>query len=62
MKSRNWVLKGTFEESARKQYPGVRGKVVDWVEHRFEDGTLYIHVRFKDRTELTYTPRLPPCH
>lgn len=38
-----------------KQYPGVRGKVVDWVEHEFEEGTLYIHVRFQDRTELTYT-------
>ncbi len=38
-----------------KEYPGVRGKVVDWVEHKFEGGTLYIHVRFQDRTELTYT-------
>jgi hypothetical protein len=38
-----------------KQHPGVRGKVVDWVEHKFEEGTLYIHVRFQDRTELTYT-------
>ena len=38
-----------------KQYPGVRGKVVDWVEHEFEEGTLYIHVRFQDKTELTYT-------
>ncbi len=23
--------------------------------HEFEEGTLYIHVRFQDRTELTYT-------
>jgi hypothetical protein len=38
-----------------KQYPGVRGKVVDWVEHEFEEGRLYIHVRFQDKTELTYT-------
>ena len=38
-----------------KQYPEVRGKVVDWVEHEFEEGSLYIHVRFQDRTELTYT-------
>jgi hypothetical protein len=38
-----------------KQYPGVQGKVVDWVEHKFEEGTLYIHVRFQDKTELTYT-------
>jgi hypothetical protein len=27
-----------------KQYPGVQGKVVDWVEHKFEEGTLYIDV------------------
>ncbi len=38
-----------------KQFPGVRGKVVDWVEHKFEEGMLYIHIRFQDRTELTYT-------
>jgi hypothetical protein len=35
-----------------KQYPGVRGKVVDWVDHAFEDDVLYLHVRFKDKTEL----------
>jgi hypothetical protein len=38
-----------------RQYPGLHGKVVDWVEHEFTDGNLYIHVRFHDRTELTYT-------
>jgi hypothetical protein len=38
-----------------KKYPDVRGKVVDWVEHEFEEGTLYIHVRFQDGTELVYT-------
>lgn len=49
-------IRRTFEEIVRgKQYPGVRGKVVDWVEHEFEEGTLYIHVRFQDKTELTYT-------
>jgi hypothetical protein len=25
-----------------RQYRGLRGKVVDWVEHRFEEGLLYI--------------------
>ena len=38
-----------------RRYPGLQGKVVDWVEHEFAEGTLYIHVRFQDRTELTYT-------
>jgi hypothetical protein len=23
-----------------KQYPGAHGKVVDWVEHKFEEGIL----------------------
>jgi len=37
-----------------RQYRGVRGKVVDWVEHRFEEGLLYIHIRFVDKTELCW--------
>jgi hypothetical protein len=36
------------------QYREVHGKVVEWVEHRFEEGLLYIHVRFVDRTELCW--------
>ena len=35
-----------------KQYPGVRGKVVDWAEHVVEEGMLYVRVRFTDQTEL----------
>jgi hypothetical protein len=37
-----------------KQYPGVRGKVVDFLEHAFEENQLYIHVRFMDKTEVTF--------
>jgi len=37
-----------------KQYPGVRGEVVDWVDHAFEDGVLYLQVRFTDKTELCW--------
>lgn len=37
-----------------KQYPGVRGKAVDWVDHAFEDDVLYLHVRFTDKTELCW--------
>ncbi len=36
------------------QYRGLQGKVVEWVEHRFEEGVLYIQVRFTDRTELSW--------
>jgi hypothetical protein len=32
----------------------VRGKVVEWVEHTFEDGLQYINVRFADKSELCW--------
>ena len=37
-----------------KLYPGIHGKVVDWADHAFEEGILYIRVRFADRTELCW--------
>jgi hypothetical protein len=37
-----------------RQYPSLRGKVVDWVEHKFEEGLLYLHIRFTDKTELCW--------
>jgi hypothetical protein len=37
-----------------RRYSGLRGKVVDWVEHRFEEGLLYLQVRFTDKTELCW--------
>ena len=36
------------------QYRDLQGKVVEWVEHKFEEGVLYIQVRFTDRTELSW--------
>jgi len=43
------------QRSARgNQYLGVRGKIVDWAEHVFEEGMLYVRVRFTDRTELCW--------
>lgn len=38
-----------------KQYPSVRGKVVDFIDHQFEEGMLFIHVRFMDKTEVSFT-------
>lgn len=35
-----------------RRYRGVKGKVVEWVEYTFEEGLLYINVRFADKTEL----------
>lgn len=37
-----------------RPYRGLQGKVVELVEHRFEEGLLYIHVRFADKTELCW--------
>ena len=37
-----------------RRYRGVQGKVVHWVEHVFEEGLLYIHVRFTDKTEISW--------
>jgi hypothetical protein len=37
-----------------RRYRGVQGKVVHWVEHSFEEGLVYIHVRFADKTELSW--------
>ena len=34
----------------RKKYPEVHGKVVDYITHSIDDGTLYFAVWFKDKT------------
>lgn len=36
-------------------YPGLHGKVVDWADHCFEDGLLFLRVRFIDQSELCWT-------
>jgi hypothetical protein len=38
-----------------KGYPGIHGKVVDWADHLFEEGMLFLRVRFNDQTELCWT-------
>jgi hypothetical protein len=37
-----------------KQYPDIKGKVVHWADHAFEEGILYLRVRFADNTELCW--------
>jgi hypothetical protein len=37
-----------------RQYPGIKGKVVDFADHAFEEGALYVRVRFTDKTELCW--------
>ena len=38
-----------------KQYAGAHGKVVDWVEHKFEQGILFIDIQFVDKTALSWS-------
>ena len=37
-----------------RAYRGIRGKIVDQVQHGFEEGTLFLHIRFTDKTELCW--------
>lgn len=36
--------------SSGRRYPGVQGKVVDYISHSIEDGTLCVNVCFNDKT------------
>jgi hypothetical protein len=58
MTKRKSSIKASVRQPAPgKQYPGLRGKIVDWAEHIFEEGMLYVRVRFTDNTELCWTIR-----
>lgn len=37
----------------RRKYPEVHGKVVDFISHSIEEGTLYFAIRFTDMTEFS---------
>ena len=36
------------------QFPGVKGKVVKWVDLAHEEGFFYLTIRFTDETELGF--------
>ena len=36
----------------REKYPEVHGKVVDFITHTIDDGTLYFTVHFMDQTSF----------
>ena len=40
------------EEQLRRKYPEVHGKIVDFITHTIDDGTLYFTVRFEDKTSF----------
>jgi hypothetical protein len=54
MRKQNAASLNSRHSAPGRRYPGLRGKVVDWVEHKFEEGLLYLHVRFTDKTELCW--------
>jgi hypothetical protein len=37
----------------RRRYPEIHGKIVDFITHSIEDGTLYFSVRFTDKTDFS---------
>jgi hypothetical protein len=53
-KERREIAKRTKQrqEELRKRYPEVHGKVVDFITHTIDDGTLYFSVRFTDKTSF----------
>ncbi len=40
------------QDELRERYPEVHGKVVDFITHTIDDGTLYFTVRFTDKTSF----------
>lgn len=40
-------------KSLRRKYLDVHGRVVDFISHSMEDGTLYFTVRFMDQTSFS---------
>ena len=47
-------------ERLRNRYAEINGKVVDWIHHYIEDGTLYVCIRFQDKTDfaLEFSPQM----
>lgn len=48
------------DEKQRKKYPEIHGKVIDWISHGVDDNSLFITVRFKDKTQfcLRFVPQI----
>ncbi len=47
-------------ERLRSRYREIHGKIVDWVSYSFEDGSLYVSLRFMDKTDfsLQFSPKI----
>lgn len=47
-------------ERLRKRYKEIHGKRVDWIDHHYEEGLLYVGIRFVDKTyfSLQFSPQI----
>ena len=52
IKQRHDLLRNRFRE--------IHGKIVDWVSYSFGDGSLYVSIRFMDKTDfsLQFSPKI----
>ena len=44
----------------RDRYREIHGKIVDWISYSFGDGSLYLSIRFMDKTDfsLQFSPKI----
>jgi hypothetical protein len=44
----------------RRRHREIHGKIVDWVDHSFEEGSLFVSIRFTDKTDfsLRFSPTI----
>jgi hypothetical protein len=40
-------------EKLRNRYSEIHGKIVDWVSHEVNQDSLYVNIRFKDKTDFS---------
>ncbi len=43
-------------EQLHGRYWAIHGKIVDWVSHSFEEDSLFVSIRFMDKTEFPFVP------
>jgi hypothetical protein len=47
-------------ERLRSRFREIHGKIVDWVSYSFEEGSLFVSIRFMDKTDfsLQFSPKI----
>ncbi len=49
-KHKGVAARTTRSSQTARRYPGLQGKVVDYISHSIDDGTLCVNVCFNDKT------------